>query len=80
MIERTRAKREHNLQSKWSGPVQVKEAKSELIVVGDDMLNSKQQTVHTQRILLYPIARITNRNQKIGTSSGALRQHLSFCT
>lgn len=57
VMARTHVKREHKLQCKWGGPWLVKEAKSNLVFVMEDLLSAKQQTLHAQRIMLYPVTR-----------------------
>lgn len=57
VIVRTYAKREFKLQSKWNGPMSVKETKFNLVFVAENLLNTKQRTFLAQRISLCPIAR-----------------------
>lgn len=49
------AKRGHKLQTKWSGPMQVVENKSNLVYIVEDVNNSQRTTVHAQHIVPYPV-------------------------
>lgn len=43
----------HKLSFKWLGPRRIKECKSPLVFVVENLLTGKQETVHARRLLLY---------------------------
>lgn len=46
VMVRTDAKHEHKLQAQWHGSILIKEAKSNLVFIAEDLINAKQQTMH----------------------------------
>lgn len=58
---RAHARKEHKLQTKWRGPMLVKETKSPLLFVVEDITNAQHLTVHAQRMVPYPVTKGNER-------------------
>lgn len=54
---RTSAKPKDKLQSKWLGQMLVKQAKSNLVYLMEDIIDARKLTVHAQRMVPYPVTK-----------------------